>query len=367
MVFTTPKLQQRFSPTSQSNHSLIFSPIRAPSMQTPSSLDYQSPSIVVSSSSMKIHGHSPNFGKFSLSIGQNGKAAILGPINILPTDISKTEQPMLEKKSKSSDRVEKTRILSLLKKMRNKSSNVNKKYSRVPLQSTASLQSTAPAYSPTTTSNTTKISPKKVAASPRTPNANSNLNLNFTSFQIKTGFTPNIDGILLENFTSPSSTTDAHNSSAGTLSNNNNSNNNNNNNQFLFSLPLQSSPRQFRSPARLIDPLPISDWNTSLLMSPPRTANFDSSNSNFTTNFAQASMLRRPSLPHIDEVIPPPGSNPTTYADRSEYLSVDQNANNHNGVLSEQAYNNMMKSSMISLSMEKDDATMALRKLVTKE
>ena len=77
-------------------------------------------------------------------------------------------------------------------------------------------------------------------------------------------------------------------------------------------------------------------------------------------------MLRRPSLPHIDEVIPQ-DSNPANYSDRSDYLSVDQNANNHNGALSEQTYNNIMKTSMISLPIEKDDATMALRKLVSRE
>ncbi|QHS74663.1 Msa2p [Saccharomyces paradoxus] len=363
MVYTTPKQQQRFNSTPKSSHSLIFSPIRAPSMQTPSSLDYQSPSIVVSSSSMKVHGHSSSFGKFSLSIGQNGKAAILGPINILPTDTSKTEKHVSKKKPISSDRVEKTRILSLLKKMRNKSSTVNKKYSQVPLKSTTGLQAADTASSPLA-SNTMKPSPKKIA-SPRTPNANSNLNLNFTSFQIKTGFTPNIDGILLENFTSPNTTTDSHNNSTSNILSNNNGGANNAN-QFLFNLPLQSSPRQFRSPARLIDPLPISDWNTSLLMSPPRTTNFESTNNHFNSNFAQASMLRRPSLPHIDEVIPQ-DSNPTNYSDRSEYLSVDQNVNNNNGALSEQAYNNMMKSSMISLPIEKDDATMALRKLVSRQ
>ena len=343
MVYTTPQQQQRFSSTPQSSHTLIFSPIRAPSMQTPSSLDYQSPSIVVSSSSMKVHGRSSSFGKFSLSIGQNGKATILGPINVLPTDTSKMEKPVPKKKPVTSDRVEKTRI--------------------VPLKSTTSLQPAATAPSPLV-SNIIKPSPKKLA-SPRTPNANSNLNLNFTSFQIKTGFTPNLDGILLENFTSPNTTADSQGNSASNIINNNHGSANNTN-QFLFNLPLQSSPRQFRSPARLIDPLPISDWNTSLLMSPPRTTNFESANNHFNSNFAQASMLRRPSLPHIDEVIPQ-DSNPANYSDRSDYLSVDQNANNNNGALSEQTYNNIMKSSMISLPIEKDDATMALRKLVSRE
>ncbi|AJS54167.1 Msa2p [Saccharomyces cerevisiae YJM1463] len=363
MVYATPQQQQRFSSTPQSSHTLIFSPIRAPSMQTPSSSDYQSPSIVVSSSSMKVHGRSSSFGKFSLSIGQNGKATILGPINVLPTDTSRMEKPVPKKKPVTSDRVEKTRILSLLKKMRNKSSTVNKKYSKVPLKSTTSLQPAATAPSPLV-SNIIKPSPKKLA-SPRTPNANSNLNLNFTSFQIKTGFTPNLDGILLENFTSPNTTADSQGNSASNIINNNHGSANNTN-QFLFNLPLQSSPRQFRSPARLIDPLPISDWNTSLLMSPPRTTNFESANNHFNSNFAQASMLRRPSLPHIDEVIPQ-DSNPANYSDRSDYLSVDQNASNHNGALSEQTYNNIMKSSMILLPIEKDDATMALRKLVSRE
>ncbi|CAI4045331.1 Msa2p SKDI_11G2850 [Saccharomyces kudriavzevii IFO 1802] len=359
MVYTTPQPQQRFNCTPQSNHSLIFSPIRAPSMQTPSSLDYQSPSIVVSSSSMKIHGRSSSFGKFSLSIGQNGKAAILGPVNILPIKESKTEKPTPKGKSNpSSDRVEKTRILSLLKKMRNKSSTVNKKYNQVPLESAMSQQPMTTVFSPIS-SNIAKLSPRKSTA-PRTPNANSNLNLNFTSFQIKTGFTPNIDGILLENFTSPNATADSQNNPTGNVLGSNH-NSNNNNNQFLFNLPLQSSPRQFKSPARLIDPLPISDWNTSLLMSPPRTSNFDSTNNHFSANFAQASMLRRPSLPHIDQVIPQ-DSNSTNYTERSEYISVDQNSNNHSGILSEQSYNNM-----ILLPTEKDDATTALRKLVTRE
>lgn len=349
MVFSTPQPQQRFHSTPQSKHSLIFSPARAPSMQTPSSLNNHSPSVTVSSSSMKGHDRSSSFGKFSLSIGQNGKAAILGPINIIPTDKSHMEKPVPKSTSNPSDRVEKTRILCLLKKMRNKSGNVNKKYSKIPLQPMTSLQPVPTTYSPTASS-ITKITPKK-AGSPRTPNANSSLNLNFTSFQIKTGFTPNIDGILLENFTSPNGATDSHNNTA------------NNNSQLLFSLPLQSSPRQFRSPARLIDPLPISDWNTNLLMSPPRTTNFESTNGHFNTTFSQASMLRRPSLPHIDEVIP----QDPNYPDRSEYLSVDQNTSHQNGTFSEHSYNNMMKSSMISLPMEKDDATMALRKLVTRE
>lgn len=56
-------------------------------------------------------------------------------------------------------------------------------------------------------------------------------------------------------------------------------------------------------------------------MSPPRTTNFESANNHFNSNFAQASMLRRPSLPHIDEVIPQ-DSNPANYSDRSDYLSV---------------------------------------------
>ncbi|KOG98388.1 Msa2p [Saccharomyces eubayanus] len=359
MVFTTPQPQQRFNSTPQSKHSLIFSPARAPSMQTPSSLNHHSPSVAGSSSSMKGHDRSSSFGKFSLSIGQNGKAAILGPINIVSTDKSHIEKTVTKSTSNPSDRVEKTRILCLLKKMRNKSGNVNKKYSKIPFKAMTSLQPVPTTYSPTA-SNITKISPKK-SSSPRTPNANSNLNLNFTSFQIKTGFTPNIDGILLENFTSPNAASDSHNSTSNNNLNNNTSNNNNS--QLLFSLPLQSSPRQFRSPARLIDPLPISDWNTNLLMSPPRTTNFESTNGHFNTTFSQASMLRRPSLPHIDEVIP----QDSNYPDRSDYLSVDQNTSDHNGTFSEHSYNNMMKSSMISLPMEKDDATMALRKLVTRE
>lgn len=341
MVYITPQQEQRSNPTPQSSHSLIFSPIRAPLMQTPSSLDYQSPSIVVSSPSMKVHDRSSSFGKFSLSIGQNGKAAILGPINILPTEAPKTEKLVSKKKPNTSERVEKTRILSLLKKMRNKSSTVNKKYSKVPLNPTISLHPEATASSPIA-SNTVKLSPAKLA-SPRTPNANSNLNLNFTSFQIKTGFTPNIDGILLENFPSPNVTTDAQNNPSSNILGNSHGGANNTN-QFLFNLPLQSSPRQFKSPARLIDPLPISDWNTSLLMSPPRTTNFESTNNHFNANFAQASMLRRPSLPHIDEVITQ-DSNPINYSNRSEYLSVDQSANNRSGVLSEQSYSNIMKAS----------------------
>ncbi|CAD6636670.1 XXYS1_4_G0042980.mRNA.1.CDS.1 [Saccharomyces cerevisiae] len=366
MAYATPppqQQQQRFDITPQSNHTLIFSPIRTSSMQTPSSSDCHPPTIAMSSSSIEIQDRPSSFGKFSLSIGHNGKAEILGPINVLPTDALKTEKSVPKKKLGSSERVEKSRILTLLKKMRNRSSTVNKKYSKVPLKSTASLQPSANAFSPMT-SNTMKISPNKLA-SPRTPIANSNLNLNFTPFQIKTGFTPNIDGILLENFTSPNSMADSQNNSASNTLNTNHGSATNAN-QFIFSIPLQSSPRQFRSPARLIDPLPISEWNTSLLLSPPRTANFESTNNHLNSNFAQASMLRRPSLPHIDEVIPQ-NSNPTNYSDRSEYLSVDQNANNHNGVLSEQAYNNMMKSSMISLPIEKDDATRALRKLVSRE
>nr|CAI6604939.1 AIF_HP1_G0030490.mRNA.1.CDS.1 [Saccharomyces cerevisiae] len=118
--------------------------------------------------------------------------------------------------------------------MRNKSSTVNKKYSKVPLKSTTSLQPAATAPSPLV-SNIIKPSPKKLA-SPRTPNANSNLNLNFTSFQIKTGFTPNLDGILLENFTSPNTTADSQGNSASNIINNNHGSANNTNREIIAGL-----------------------------------------------------------------------------------------------------------------------------------
>ncbi|CAI6649040.1 CBM_HP2_G0028250.mRNA.1.CDS.1 [Saccharomyces cerevisiae] len=72
----------------------------------------------------------------------------------------------------------------------------------------------------------------------------------------------------------------------------------------LWLLTGEKHSAQFSAPARLIDPLPISDWNTSLFILPQRTKRILESANNHFNSICSSIDVTTPSSPQMDEVIP---------------------------------------------------------------